>query len=67
MDITVDRGMVVQAVLDGQIGSEHVTVDELIFAHHLLADAVVSRCMQQASYRSDVLVFGHDWQWFRPN
>jgi hypothetical protein len=59
--------MVVQAVMDGQIGAEHVTVDELISAHHLLADAAIGQRMLEELQRSDITVFEHDWQWLIPN
>ena len=67
MRLTVDRGMVVQAVMDGQIDSQHVTIDELVTAHHLLADAEIQRCMVDLSQRPDVSVFVLDWQWDTPN
>lgn len=67
MNLDLDRGMIVQAVLDGQISSDYVTVDELIEAHHLLADAAIGGLMLHESGRSDVTVFDHGWQWLTPN
>ena len=67
MALSVDRGMVVQAVLDGQLAAEHVTTDELVQAHHLLADAAIGVAMVAAAVRTDVTVFDHAWQWITPN
>jgi hypothetical protein len=65
--ISIDRSMVVQAVLDGQIGSEHVTVDELVTAHYLLADAAIAQSLHAALQRDDVLVVNLAWQYDVPN
>lgn len=67
MNLDLDRGMIVQAVLDGQIDSQHVTTEELVHAHHLLADAAIGSVMIAAAVRIDVTVFDHAWQWDTPN
>jgi hypothetical protein len=70
MSLSVERGLMVQAVMDGQIGAEHVTVDELISAHHLLADAAIHRAawnIIQAEPLDQVRVFDLAWQWDQPN
>lgn len=67
MSLSIDRGMVVQAVLDGRIGSEHVTVEELITAHHLLADATIAQDLHAQLQRDDVMAFDLPWQYLNPN
>jgi hypothetical protein len=70
MSLSIERGLMVQAVMDGQIGAEHVTVDELISAHHLLADAAIHRAawnIIQAEPLDQVRVFDLAWQWDQPN
>lgn len=70
MSLSIERGMVVQAVMDGQIGAEHVTVDEIVTAHHLLADAAIHRAawnIIQAEPLDQVRVFDLAWQWEQPN
>lgn len=67
MSLTVDRGMVLQAVMDGQIGAEHVTIDELVTAHHLIADAEIERHMINLVDRNDVTVFDLEWDYLNPN
>jgi hypothetical protein len=70
MSLSVERGLMVQAVMEGQIGAEHVTVDELISAHHLLADAAIHRAawnIIQAEPLDQVRVFDLAWQWDQPN
>jgi len=70
MHLTMERSMVVQAVLAGQIGTEHVTVDELVSAHHLLADAAIQQTLWsiiQSEPRNQVRVFDLDWQYLEPN
>lgn len=67
MSLSIDRGMVVQAVLEGRIGVEHVTVDELVQAHHLLADATMAQCLQDQLSRPDVTVFVLEWQYVTPH
>lgn len=67
MSLTIDRGMVLQAVMDGQIGAEHVTIDELVAAHHLMADAEIEQHMINLVDRNDVTVFDLEWDYLNPN
>lgn len=67
MSLTVERGMVVQAVLDGQIGSEHATMDELIYAHHMLADTALAQTFVKRVGQGDVLGFALDFNYDRPH
>lgn len=70
MGLSIERGMMVQAVMDGQISTEHVTLDELVTAHHLLADAAIQSTVWniiQAEPGNQVRVFDLAWQYLRPN
>lgn len=67
MLLTDERQMVLQAVLDGQIGGEHVTEEELIWLHHEAADHAIKEDMWTANARGDVTVFALDWEYLRPN
>lgn len=67
MTLTQERQMVLQAVLDGQLSSEHATVEELIYLHHEAADRDIEEAMITAEQRGDVTVFGLDWEYHNPN
>lgn len=65
--MTLERAMVVQSVLEGKIGSEYATVDEIAQACSALIDQVIANDMQENLERQDVTVFEHAWQYHRPN
>lgn len=67
MSLSIDRGMVVQAVLQGQIGIEHVTIDELITAHHILADTALAQALLERVNRGDVVGFALDYNYDCPH
>jgi hypothetical protein len=49
--MTDDRLMVAQAVLEGQIGQEHLTSDEVDEMMELVADTVFEKLMNEAAER----------------
>lgn len=51
-----------QAVADGQIGSEHVSIKELHNMHHILADKEIDNLMYKNTDRDEVRVFDYDHQ-----
>lgn len=67
MSMTVDRAMVMQAVLDGQLSTEHVTIDEIVITYHALADKAIADAMLVNAERQDVLVFDYEWDYLQPN
>ncbi len=70
MPFNVDRGLVMQAVMEGQIGAEHVTVDEIVTAYHLLADTAIQQAVQEIIHAhpdNQARVFDLPWQYLLPN
>jgi len=67
MNLSAERAMVLQAVIDGQIGSEHVTIDELVRAHHFMADVTIQQNLLAQLQRDDVTAFELPWQYLAPN
>ena len=55
--MNVDRELVAQAVLAGQIGPEHLTYDEVEELEWRACDAAMNRAMDEAEARG-LFVFG---------
>jgi len=59
--------MYMQAVLNGQLSADYLTLKEIHKLHHHLADSAIDQAMFEAGQRSDIRVFGLEWDIRQPH